>query len=247
MIMQNIELADLDFNDVWDAIVAQYETETNHGQHKASLSANKISAVKHQCGNPGFNKQENQQQHQSSGSSSKLSGNQQQPRECGARGSGKNKKGKDKLRQQPTHSHVTSIATLPPPSSHTVAHIGFSSMTQRVVSNPSPLSRSSGPHLSLNKALLLAEWLEVMSTIQTLKMLEQCFPEFDDEVRTCSNYNHDDEYNSDIDIDMSQSATRHEPRQMKTNIDNLSSGELFELCSALDCLETESNDSNKEN
>ena len=31
MIMQNIELADLDFNDVWDAIVAQYETETNHG------------------------------------------------------------------------------------------------------------------------------------------------------------------------------------------------------------------------
>ena len=80
IITQNVELHDLDLNDVWDTIVAQYETETNRGQHKAPHNANKILAVKHKRNNPDFNKQENQQQHQSSGSSSKPSGNQQQLR-----------------------------------------------------------------------------------------------------------------------------------------------------------------------
>ena len=39
IITQNVELNDLDLNDVWDAIVAQYETETNRGQHKAPHNA----------------------------------------------------------------------------------------------------------------------------------------------------------------------------------------------------------------
>ena len=120
-------------------------------------------------------------------------------------------------------------------------------MTQHVVSNPPSLSRTSGPYPSLNKARTLAERLEVTPTIQTVKPLEQHFLEFNVEVRTQSNYNHDKEYDSDVDIDMSQSVTSHKPAQTETNIDNLSSSELFELCSALDSLETESNDSNKEN
>ena len=69
----------------------------------------------------------------------------------------------------------------------------------------------------------------------------------DDEVRTCSNYNHDKEYDSDVDIDISEAVTSHKPAQTETNIENLSSGELFELCSALDSLATESVDSDKEN
>ena len=184
LIMQNFDLADISLKAVRKAIINQYETETNRGQHKGSQHANKISAVKHKRGNPDLNKQESQKQCQSSGSSSKPSGNQQQPRQRGAGGSGSNKKGKDKLHQQPAHSHVASVAALRPPTSHTIMHIGSSSMTQHVVSEPTPPTRTSGPYFSLNKVLMLTERLEVKPTIQTVKTLEQRFVEFDDTVRT---------------------------------------------------------------
>ena len=71
--------------------------------------------------------------------------------------------------------------------------------------------------------------------------------EFDDTVRTCPNYNLDEESDSDIDVDMSQPATSRGKTQTESYVDDLDSSELFELCSALDSLETESNDSNKEN
>ena len=119
-------------------------------------------------------------------------------------------------------------------------------MTQRVVSEPTPPTRTPGPYSSLNKALTLAERLEVKPTIQTVKTLEQRFMEFDDTVRTCPNYNLDEESDSDIDVDMSQPATSRSKTQMESYVDDLESSGLFELCSTLDSLETESTDSNKE-
>ena len=64
LITQNYNLADISLKVVCDAIINQYETEANRGQHKGSQHANKISAIKHKHGNPDFNKQENQPQHQ---------------------------------------------------------------------------------------------------------------------------------------------------------------------------------------
>ena len=120
-------------------------------------------------------------------------------------------------------------------------------MTQHVVSEPTPPTRTPGPYSSLNKALTLTECLEVKPTIQTVKTLEQCFVEFDGTVRTRPNYNLDEESNSDIDVDMSQPATSRGKMRTESYVDDLDSSELFELCSTLDSLETESNDSNKEN
>ena len=120
-------------------------------------------------------------------------------------------------------------------------------MTQHVISEPTPLTRTPGPYSSLNKALMLAERLEVKLTIQTVKTLEQCFVKFNDTVRTRPNYDLDKEFDSDIDVDMSQPATSCGKTQMESYVDDLESSELFELCSALDSLETESDDSNKEN
>ena len=74
-------------------------------------------------------------------------------------------------------------------------------MTQRIVSEASPSIRTSGSYPSLNKALTLAECLEVKPTIQTDKTLEQHLVEFDDVVRSHCNYNYNEEYNSEMDID----------------------------------------------
>ena len=75
---------DLNLAIVQQAVVAQYETEVNRGQHPskgATKTANKISAVKCKHDNPCFSKQ----------------GGQQQPRrQCGSRGSGQNRKDKGK-------------------------------------------------------------------------------------------------------------------------------------------------------
>ena len=120
-------------------------------------------------------------------------------------------------------------------------------MTQHIVSEPTPPTRTTGPYSSLNKALMLTERLEVKPTIQTVKTLEQRFAEFGNTVRTHPNYNLDEESNSDIDVDMSQPATSRGNTQTESYVDDLESSELFELCSALDSLETESDDSNKEN
>ena len=241
---QNYDLDNLSPKVVQEVIVAHYKTEMNHGQHKGAHTTNKISTIKCKHSNPDFNKQENQQQHQPfSSSSSKQSGNQQQWKQCGSRGSGKNKeKGK-----QAAHSHAATAATLPSPSSHTIVHIGSSSMTHCVVSELTPPTRTSGPYSLLNKALTLAECLKVKLTIQTVKTLEQHFGKLDGTIRTCSNYNLDEEYDSEVNINMSQSVPSCDQLQTETYIDNLSSSDLFELCSTLDSLKTESVDSNKEN
>ena len=94
-------------------------------------------------------------------------------------------------------------------------------MTQRVVSEPTPPTRTPGPYSSLNKALTLAERLEVKPTIQTVKTLEQRFVEFDDSVRTRPNYNLDEESDSDINVDMSQPATSHDKTQTESYVDDV--------------------------
>ena len=55
LIMQNFDLSDISLKAVHEAIINQYETEANRGQHKGSQHANKISAVKRKRGNPDFN------------------------------------------------------------------------------------------------------------------------------------------------------------------------------------------------
>ena len=66
-------------------------------------------------------------------------------------------------------------------------------MTQHIVSEPSPSTRSPGSYPLLNKALTLAELLKVNLTIQTVKTLEQCFVEFDNVVWSYSDYNYNEE------------------------------------------------------
>jgi len=56
-------------------------------------------------------------------------------------------------------------------------------MTQCVVSEPTPPARTPDPYSLTNNASMLTEHLEVKPTIQTLKMLEQSFGEFDGMVR----------------------------------------------------------------
>ena len=139
IICQAEDLEDLNLSIVCQAVIAQYETEGNHGQHQqkgAAKMANKITAVKCKCNNPCFMKQGGQKQ------PSTLQGtsNQQQPhRQCGGRGSGNAHKGKGKGKQTQGHSHVASVAvldlpmthiasdaSLPSPTTHTVTHIGLS-------------------------------------------------------------------------------------------------------------------------
>jgi len=108
IITNKYELSKLEMKHVRETVQAQWETETNRGQHKANHSANKLSAVKRKRGDPRFSQQDNQQQRQ--GGSSGGSG-QQQHSQRGQRGKGKGKgKGKDKGKQRdPNHVHIASV------------------------------------------------------------------------------------------------------------------------------------------
>ena len=178
IICQGHDLADLDVAIVRDVLIAQYENETNRGQHKdhKANQANKLSAVKRKCGDPSFNQQQGSSQQKPSGS-----GNQQQHRQRSSRGSkrgGACGKGKQHA-NHPGHSHVASVVhftldvALPAPTSHTVVHVGPSNISTRVVTQDEPKIRVPGVYPSLNKALTLAERLDVPATTQTVKSLEQ--------------------------------------------------------------------------
>jgi hypothetical protein len=45
-------------------VIAQWETETNCGQHKGAHTAQKLSAIKHKRSDPHFNQQQGNQQQQ---------------------------------------------------------------------------------------------------------------------------------------------------------------------------------------
>jgi len=126
IICAGVAIADLKLDDVASQVIGQFETETNHRQHKAAQSAQKISTVKCKCGDPCFTKQGNQQQCQQQPSTPGPSNQQQPHRQRGGRGSRKGK-GKGKQRDgAPQHSHIASVAALTPLTTHKVLHIGLS-------------------------------------------------------------------------------------------------------------------------
>src|SRR6202046_4814307 len=219
IICSNVNIEDLDLSDVSTAVISQYETESNRGQHKGTAhNAQKISAVKRKRENPRFTKQGNSQQPSGSNST-----NQQQPfRQRGSRGSGQNHKNKGKGKQSSGvgHSHVASVAVvdlppthiaseaaLPSPTTHNVLHIGTSGTTKRTIQQSSPVESTTGFYPLVNKALSLAEWLDVPATVQTVKTLEQRFADFDQQIRPRLNTFMDEEDDEDFDVDMSHSTS----------------------------------------
>src|SRR6266571_4399977 len=73
-------------------------------------------------------------------------------------------------------------------------------------SEASPIEKSSSFYPSIKKACTLTEWMDVPATIQTVKMLEECFADIDTQMRPCIDAFMDKEYNSDFDVDMLQPA-----------------------------------------
>src|SRR6266404_7639094 len=163
---------------------------------------------------PRFNQQQGSSQQCTDDSGSQRYNNQR-----GQRGKGKGKgKGKDKGKQRannPDHVHIASITALPAPIAHTVAHVGSSDITKRVITEQAPKERSPGTYPSLNKALTLAERLEVKPTIQTVKTLEQRFAKLDAQFMQNPLYNIGDKFDSDslYDEDMSR-----EPPNIKEEV-----------------------------
>ena len=206
IICANNDLVELDIETVQDAIVTQYENETNRGGHKGAHNAQKLSAVKQKRGNPHFSQQEHPQQPQAGPSNP----NQQQSfRQRGSRGNkgcgGKPNKGK----KQADHSHVTSVAAfaapvfttdvaLPPPSSSTITSFGpgGSTMLWTVYQSPS-MSRVDRVYPSVNQALSLLECMDVSPTIQCTKMLEEHFHMLDKQIRARAGFYEDAEDSED--------------------------------------------------
>ena len=160
------DIEDVTLAEVRSSVIAQYETETNKGQHKSASShatANKLSAVKWKHGNPHFAQQDCSQTQAGPSTS-----NQQQHRQRGSRGSRCGGKDKGKGKKRNGHSHVASVAfaapvfttdaALPPPSSSTIAHFGASSsMVTQTVHQLPPAMRTKGIYPSVNKAISLLE------------------------------------------------------------------------------------------
>jgi hypothetical protein len=145
--------------------------------------------------------------------------NQQQHRQCGSRGTGQGAKPKGKGKQKAKgHSHValmaihkpvfTTDATLPSPTSSTIAHFGPSSskVTQTITQSP-PTKWVDGAYPSINKTLTLLECLEVTPSIQTTKNIEERFLKIAKEVWACAGFYEGD---SDSDVDMSRSVPGRE-------------------------------------
>ena len=235
IISQSVGLDDLHLNDVRNPVIAQWETERNKGNRQAQ-QANKLSAVKRKRDDPRFNQQQGSSQQRPD------SQNQQQYRQRGSRGKGKGKpqdKGKGKQRA-PGHVHIADTAALPAPTTHTVAQIGSSTLSKRIVTQPEPKQRVPGPYNSLNSAITLAERLNVIPTIETTKTLEQRFADFDNKVRGRSNWAMDEEYDSEIDVDMSRPAPESTNSLKGTELDDTCG--KSSLASAFDDLTVETDD-----
>ena len=213
IITNNTAIGDLSMLKIRNAIIAQYETETNKGQHKQATNpanANRLSAVKWKRGNPRFSQQDRSQQPQAGPSNP----NQQQShRQCGSRGNaghGGKASGKGKGKAHGGHSHVASVAafaapvfttnTALPPSSSTIAHFGASSsMMMRTITQSPSTSWVDDVYPSVNKVLSLLECMEVTLTIQHTKKLEEHFLQLDEEVRAHAGF-YEDDYSSDEDM-----------------------------------------------
>ncbi|KAH9010119.1 hypothetical protein EDB84DRAFT_1570777 [Lactarius hengduanensis] len=173
----NYDLANLSLKHVREAIMAQWETEKNKG--KSQQSAQKLSAVKRKRGDPNYRQQRDAGSGGASGSggnnpqrSGQGQGNAQGKKRRGKRG------GKKPQSQQGQevhdHSHVASVAALPPPTSASIAHIAPSGLTVRTISGHTTLPpATAGPYATLNKARNIVRDIGVVGTSNTLKTLEQ--------------------------------------------------------------------------
>src|ERR1700744_3657853 len=251
ILCQSTLLDNLKLSDVATAAISQFETETNRGQHKGTVhSASKISSVKQKRGgNPSFNQQGRSQQQSGPSSSFNPSSNQQQkPRQRGGRGQrGRGGKGKGLPRPQ-GHSHVASVASLVAPTTHHISHVGPSGIVTCTSHETSPIKEGSGFYPSVNKAVSLAQRLEVPATVQMVKTLEQRLSDFNAEIRPRIDAFMDEESDSDFDVDMSQEVvSRGEGLQTETDPEDWTS----ELSNALglyfDELTVVDGDSDKEN
>jgi hypothetical protein len=228
IICNGFKIQDLEVSDIKDVVVTQFENETNHGAHKGNKKeqhANKLSNIKQKHDNdPRFKKQSGSQQQAADSPPT----NQQQHKQRGARaGACRGKaKGKGKA-SQAGHSHIASVTALTPalpsPSTTSVAHIGpSSSIVKHTVSIPHPTlqARVEGPYPTVNRALLLLEHMDAPLSIQVVKMIEQRFDDYDHTVRSRSNYNYDEEYDSEVDVDMSQPVLGHDNTLTKSDFED---------------------------
>ena len=205
IVTQNYDLNDIELSHVRDGILAQYESETTrhgHGQGKGKQQqhAKKLSAVKRKRGDPSFSNQQKGDQQQEQGD--------KPYRQRGQRGKGKGK-GKPKD-QGHAHSHIANIASLPVPSSSTIASIGPSGLEKRTVAIAPPKERTPGPYKALNEAFDLADRIGVTPTIQTVKTLEERITQqYMDGPWSKSTYHLSDDEGSDI-VDMSIAPPGHE-------------------------------------
>ena len=171
----------------------------------------------------------------------------QQHRQHGSRGS-KHSGACGKSKQHanhPGHSHVASIVhfalniALPVPTTHTITHVGSSDISTHVIVQDKAKSQVPGVYPSLNKALNLAEHLNIPVIMQTVKWLEQCFTNFNNEVHNKSTSNWDEDYDSDIDVKMSCEAPHCEDPQTVSELEDSNDGGVSPSLSAFEYLAVE--------
>ncbi|KAH9007535.1 hypothetical protein EDB84DRAFT_1572789 [Lactarius hengduanensis] len=97
--------------------------------------------------------------------------------------------------------------------------------SQQQSSAPGPSTQQQPFRQRVNKALTLAERLDLHATVQTVKTLEQRFADIDAQMCPHINRFMDEEYDSNVDIDMSQQPSGS--AQLIMNLDGLDDTEIF--------------------
>ena len=169
------ELKEITTQNAHDALVASWESSKNSGQS----SAQKISAIKQRKGNPSFS-----QQQRPSGSSSagqkdgddkgkgKATEGGFMPR--GKRG-GKNRgKAHKKHHHNAAEMHIADMASIPAPSTSTIAEFGPSgSKTRKVAASDPKGKKRARESVWFRGAGQLAKDLDVSGTAERLRKLDQ--------------------------------------------------------------------------
>jgi hypothetical protein len=162
IVTSNIKMVDLDLSKVCNAVITQYQVDSvcySSNKH----NTNKISTVKHKCGDPNWHSQQgsNQQQQGQDGQYKRKHGI------CTGKGKAKQSD------QSQQHSHITNIASLAPPSTSTIALSAPSSMQRCTFNRPPPKQCTPSPYKAFNAAIDTAPASRSKPTIQIVKTLEQ--------------------------------------------------------------------------
>ncbi len=182
----NYDLAHLQLKHVCEVIMAQWEAERTKG--KPQQSVQKLSAVKHKHGDPNYRQQCNAGSGGGSGNGSSNSqqfgqgqGNAQGKKKCGKCGRKKSQQHKNS-HESNDHSHLASQATLPPPTTTTIAHFASKGKTVRMVCGHTRLLPATvGQYPTLNKACDIVRDIGVVGTSNTLKTLKECIATLESE------------------------------------------------------------------